>query len=136
MAICGGAGGGTNGKPVAVATNWVGPPCWKTATLFWRLAGGIALGSVGAAPWLTLIWVPACVVVRVTPWLVTVMETPNRKLVVVEPVGLTATVRIPPRMPIEADGVLIVTSDVLLIVPPTKRIAPRATLIDSSPRRC
>ncbi len=81
-----------------------------------------------------LICMPLCVVVRVTPWLVTVRAMPNRKLADVDPVGLTATVRMPPRIPIVADGVLILTSDDLLIVPPTKRSAPRERLIAISPR--
>ena len=103
--------------------------------MFCITAGGIGAGGVGGEPWLTLIWVPNDVVVRVTPWLVTVSDWPNMKFALVAPVGLTATWKMPPRIPRVADGVVTFTSDVLLIAPPTKRSTPFVTVIDMSPLR-
>ncbi len=93
----------------------------------------MSAGGVGGEPGVTLTRVPASVIVRVTPWLVTVSDVPNRKLAVVWPPGATLNVAMPPRMPIDADGVLILTSEVLLIAPPTKRKTPTGALSASSP---
>jgi len=76
---------------------------------------------------------PGVVVVSVTPWLVIVKLAPNRKFAVVAPSAVTDTVKMPPRMPMLADGVSTFTSDVLLMMPPTKRSVPRCTFSAISP---
>jgi len=47
--------------------------------------------------------------------------------------GSTLTSMMPPRMVSEAEGVLMVTGAVLLILPPTKRSTPCVALTASSP---
>ncbi len=93
----------------------------------------MAAGGVGGAPGATLMREPGCVVVWVMPWLVMVSDPPNRKLAWVAPDWLTEKVAMPPRMPIVALGVLIVTSEFLLMAPPTKRKTPRPALSAISP---
>jgi len=98
-----------------------------------RPPGGIAAGGDGGAPGVTFTVEPGWVVVRVTPWLVMEKDAPNRKLAVVAPLAPTATVRMPPRMPMVAEGVVIFTSDFLLMTPPTKRKVPFDTVSAISP---
>ncbi len=88
------------------------------------MPGGIGEGGVGGDPGVTMMREPGVVVVSVTPWLVMVKLWPNRKFAVVAPSAVTDTVKMPPRMPMLADGVSTFTSDVLLITPPTKRMVP------------
>ena len=50
--------------------------------------------------------------------------------------SVTTTSAMPPRMPIVVDGVFTMTSEVLLTLPPTKRITPLLTAKAISPFCC
>ena len=112
---------------------WKPGGVWNDATWVLKEPGGMVAIGGGGAPGVIVVCVLGVVVVCVTPALVIRNCAPYRKLACVAPLAPTATVKMPPRMPMLADGVVTFTSDFLLITPPTKRSVPFDTVSAISP---
>ena len=97
---------------------WPGGPA-KKPLICCITPGGIGVGGFGAPPGGTVICVPGWLVLWVWPWAVTDSERPNRKFAANWPFWPTEKVAMPPRMPMVAPRDFTVTSEFLLIAPPT-----------------
>src|SRR5689334_19094383 len=97
-----------------------------------RLPCLVIVGAPGPLPAFVTIWEPARVAVWVWPFALTLMLLPNTKSEVVLSC-VTVKIAMPPRIPIVAEGVVMVIGLVLLILPPTRRKTPLLALMARSP---